>query len=60
MTNHAEQIGSILYIRNADETDGGTYVCVAANSKGLAQAHVTVSITRKLHYICRMFLLMML
>ncbi|KAL3282973.1 hypothetical protein HHI36_006131, partial [Cryptolaemus montrouzieri] len=45
-SEHVEQIGSILYIRNADERDEGTYLCVASNRLGLAQAHVDVYISR--------------
>ncbi|XP_044751334.1 basement membrane-specific heparan sulfate proteoglycan core protein isoform X8 [Coccinella septempunctata] len=55
MTDHVEQIGSVLYIRNADESDVGTYVCVAVNSKGLARAHVTVSVTRGMVPIVRIY-----
>ncbi|KAK9869716.1 hypothetical protein WA026_003454 [Henosepilachna vigintioctopunctata] len=46
MTEHIQQIGSVLYMRNVDERDAGTYICVAMNPLGLSQAHVDVNVNR--------------
>ncbi|RZB41729.1 basement membrane-specific heparan sulfate proteoglycan core protein, partial [Asbolus verrucosus] len=43
---HIEQIGSVLYIRNAQVSDRGVYVCVVSNSIGLAQASTIVEVNR--------------
>ncbi|XP_044266423.1 basement membrane-specific heparan sulfate proteoglycan core protein isoform X17 [Tribolium madens] len=43
---HITQSGSILYIRNAQVSDRGVYVCVSSNNLGLAQASSIVEVNR--------------
>lgn len=45
--NNVEQAGPILYIRNAQITDRGIYVCVADNGHGLSQSSALVEVNRK-------------
>lgn len=47
LRRNSEQIGSTLYIRNAQMEDRGVYVCVATNQNGIEQQSVFVEITRK-------------
>lgn len=42
---NVEQVGSVLYIRNAQVADRGMYVCVAKNSHGMQQASGVVEVT---------------
>lgn len=42
-----EQVGQILYIRNAQVNDRGVYICVANNGHGLAQGSSIVEVNRK-------------
>ncbi|XP_064212839.1 basement membrane-specific heparan sulfate proteoglycan core protein [Tribolium castaneum] len=43
---HITQSGSVLYIRNAQVSDRGVYVCVSSNNLGLAQASSIVEVNR--------------
>ncbi|KAG5900605.1 hypothetical protein JTB14_017460 [Gonioctena quinquepunctata] len=43
---NAEQIGTMLSIRNARIEDRGVYVCVSTNIHGIEQASVVVEVTR--------------
>lgn len=47
LRRNIEQIGSTLFIRNAQIEDRGIYVCVATNQNGIEQASVIVEVTRK-------------
>lgn len=47
LRRNIEQIGSTLFIRNAQVEDRGMYVCVATNQNGIEQASVVVEVTRK-------------
>ncbi|KAJ8967223.1 hypothetical protein NQ314_003001, partial [Rhamnusium bicolor] len=44
--SNAEQIGSVLHIRNSRVEDRGVYVCVSTNIHGLEQASSVVEVTR--------------
>jgi hypothetical protein len=46
LPSHITQSGSVLYIRNAQVTDRGVYVCVTSNNRGLAQASAIVEVNR--------------
>ncbi|KAJ8979363.1 hypothetical protein NQ317_002952, partial [Molorchus minor] len=45
LSANSEQIGSVLYIRNAQPRDRGVYICVTTNVHGLAQASAMLEVT---------------
>lgn len=47
LSSNMEQIGSTLYIRNAQIEDRGVYVCISTNIHGLGQASAMVEVTRE-------------